>query len=196
MAEIVAEYIRHIPPEHFSINFAGSQLPIFLREHKIGIDFGVPQAMIAELAAFDAAHMDLALQSDASVQALNLDSLIRWTPDQWDEATFALRGEHRLLHPNWNVLSVYTSLQSDEVPPPPDLASAPILMTRTEDGLSFEPCPENIQRLLCLPEAIFTLIDLVEIFKAKTHSEEEATGQAVEAMILAVKRSMIGVSPI
>jgi len=196
MAEIVAEYIRHIPPEHFSINFAGSQLPIFLMEHKLGIDFGVPQALIAELAAFDAAHMDLAMQPDAAVQALELDALISWSPDQWDEATFTFRQEHRLLHLSWNVLSVYTSLQSDEVPPPPDLASAPILMTRTEDGLLFDQCPENIQSLLSLPEAPFTLVDLVEIFKTATRTEEQATELALDALITAVKRSMIGVQPV
>ncbi|WP_324958166.1 DUF692 family multinuclear iron-containing protein [Oligoflexus sp.] len=195
MTEIVSQYIRHIPPENFSINFAGSRLPTFLMEHPIGIDFGVPQALIAELAAFDAMHMELATQPDPAVSPLDLNILISWSPDEWDEATFVFRNEHRVLSLNWDVLTVYTMLQAGEVPPPPDPASAPILMTRTEDGLLFDRCPDNIQSLLTLPEAPFTLLDLVEIFKTKDQTEEEATELALDALIAALKRSMIGLKP-
>ncbi|WP_141733016.1 MNIO family bufferin maturase [Oligoflexus tunisiensis] len=195
MAEIVAQYIRHIPPEDFSINSAGSRLPTFLREHPLGMDFGVPQALIAELAAFDAAHMDLAMQPDAVIPALDVNVLLSWSPDAWDEATFVFRSEHRLVSLHWDVLSVYTGLQSGEIPPPPEPASAPILMNRTEEGILFDPCPENIQSMLTLPESPFTLVDLVEIFKTSQRSEEEATELALDALIAAIKRSMIGLKP-
>lgn len=196
MSEIVSQYIRHIPPEHFSINNAGAQLPNFLMEHPIGIDFGVPQALIAELAAFDAAHMELAMQPDPVHPALDLDVLLQWTPDEWDTAHFVIRSEHRLLHLNWDVLSVYTTLQSGEVPPPPELASSPILITRHADGILFDPCPENIQNLLKAPEGPFTLVDLVEIFKKPGMTDEEATELALDALIAGLKRSMIGLASV
>lgn len=196
MSEIVSQYIRHIPPEHFSINSAGAQLPNFLMEHPIGIDFGVPQALIAELAAFDAAHMELAMQPDSVHPPLDLDVLLQWTPDEWDSARFVLRNEHRLLHLNWDVLSVYTTLQSGEVPPPPDLATSPILITRNEEGILFDPCPENIQSLLKAPEGPFTLVDLVEIFKKPEMTDEEATELALDALIAGLKRSMIGLASV
>ncbi|HET9237114.1 MAG TPA: DUF692 family protein [Oligoflexus sp.] len=196
MAEIVSQYIRHIPPEHFSINGAGTQLPTFLMEHPIGIDFGVPQALIAELAAFDAAHMELAMQPDPVHPPLELGVLLQWTPDEWDTASFVLRNEHRLLHLNWDVLSVYTTLQSGEVPPPPDLATSPILITRNEEGILFDHCPENIQNLLKAPEGPFTLVDLVEIFKSPDMSDEAATELALDALITGLKRSMIGLASV
>jgi uncharacterized protein (UPF0276 family) len=196
MSEIVSQYIRHIPPEHFSINNSGAQLPNFLMEHPIGIDFGVPQALIAELAAFDAAHMELAMQPDPVHPALDLDVLLQWTPDEWDTARFVIRNEHRLLHLNWDVLSVYTTLQSGEVPPPPELASSPILITRHAEGILFDPCPENIQNLLKAPEGPFTLVDLVEIFKKPGMTDEEATELALDALIAGLKRSMIGLASV
>lgn len=191
MAEIIFQYARHIPPEEFSVNRAGAKLPTFLMEHPIGIDFGVPQALIAELAAFDAAHMELAMQADAECPPLELEVLLQWSPDEWDEASFVLRSEHRLLHLNWDVLSVYTSLQVGDEPPPPDLASAPILMTRTEEGLLFDHCPKNIQSLLLLREGSFTLVDMVEIFKTPELNDEQATELALDALIAAIKRGMI-----
>jgi hypothetical protein len=196
MAEIVSQYIRHIPPEHFSINNAGAQLPNFLMEHTIGIDFGVPQALIAELAAFDAAQTELAMQPDPLDPPLAMDVLLQWSPDDWDTASFVLRSEHRVLHLNWDVLSVYTSLQAGEVPPPPDPASAPILMTRTEEGIFFDPCPKNIQSLITRTATPFTLVDLVEIFQTPDISDEQATELALDALITAMKRSMIGLAPL
>jgi uncharacterized protein (UPF0276 family) len=196
MSEIVSQYIRHIPPEHFSINGAGAQLPNFLMEHPIGIDFGVPQALIAELAAFDAAHMELAMQPDPVHPPLELDVLMQWTPDEWDTARFVFRNEHRLLHLNWDVLSVYTTLQSGEVPPPPELATSPILITRHAEGILFDPCTENIQSLLKAPEGLFTLVDLVEIFKSPGMTDEEATELALDALIAGLRRSMIGLASV
>jgi uncharacterized protein (UPF0276 family) len=195
MQEIVSQYIRHIPPEEFSINDAGKRLPTFLMEHPLGIDFGVPQDIIAELAAFDAAHAELVMQPDSSLAPLDLNVLLQWSPDEWDSAHFVLRGEHKLLPVNWDVLSVYATLQTGEVPPPPERASAAILMTRSEEGILFDSCPDNIQELLQLPDAPFTLVDLVEIFQRPECSEEQATELALDALIAAIKRSMIAPAP-
>ncbi len=194
MAEVAQQYVSHMPPEHFSINYVGDRLPTFLLEHQTGIDFGVPQALIAELAAFDAMRYDLALQENDASLALLMQELMNWTPDQWNEASFTLRSEHRLLHLNWDILSVHEALEAGENPPPPAAASAPILMTRTQQGTSMEHCPSPLLKFLSLKQNPFSLVDLVELFARPELNEEQATELSLDALIAAIKRSMIGLA--
>ncbi len=193
MTEVVAQYIHHMPPEHFSINFAGSRLPTFLMEHPIGIDFGVPQPMIAELAAFDGLRLELGLQEDSALAPMQVTELTQWSPDQWNEAVFTLRPEYRLVSLKWDILSVYLALQNQQTPPPPDAATAPLLMTRTDEGIGIEACPENLEKLLhCGPQP-FTLADLVAVFHKDDSSAEESTELALDALIAGIKRSLLAV---
>jgi uncharacterized protein (UPF0276 family) len=193
MTEVVAQYIRHMPPEHFSINFAGSRLPTFLMEHQIGIDFGVPQSMIAELATFDGLRLELGMQEDSALASMQVTELTQWSPDQWNEAVFSLRPEYRLVSLKWDILSVYLALQKQQTPPPPDAATAPLLMTRTDKGIGFESCPENLEKLLrCGPQP-FTLADLVAVFHKDDSRAEESTELALEALIAGIKRSLLAV---
>jgi hypothetical protein len=69
-------------------------------------------------------------------------------------------------------------------------------MTRTEEGIFFDPCPKNIQSLITRTATPFTLVDLVEIFQTPDISDEQATELALDALITAMKRSMIGLAPL
>jgi uncharacterized protein (UPF0276 family) len=52
--EIVARYITAHPPTADSIKYVGNQIESFLRTVDLGIDFGVPQSVLADLAALGA----------------------------------------------------------------------------------------------------------------------------------------------
>ncbi len=69
-------------------------------------------------------------------------------------------------------------------------------MTRSEEGLLFDYCTDNLLSLLTLSDGPFGLIDLVEIFKTPDLSEEQATELALDALITAIKRSMVALAPL
>ncbi|MCX6130533.1 MAG: DUF692 family protein [Proteobacteria bacterium] len=191
MHELAMAFARHCPAEHFSVNFIGQKLANFIEEYPLAIDFGVPKAMIAELAAFDWVRLELYLQSDDSQIPLKLENLLEWSDGQWTEACFTLRKDFRLLDLRWDILSVYRELEASRYPPPPALAEGPLLFHRTESGIHIEACPGSLLPALRLKSASFSLAELIKVYQDHHNTEEAAAAAAVQALVLLTERQVL-----
>lgn len=113
---LVTDYLIAHPSRHWSLRWAGQQLPAFLRSHPYGRDL----PWLADLALLEWSHAD-ALQA-VDVPQLGPDDLAAVEPERWPLLRFVPVPGARLLDLSWDVLAAWDALgeleegKADELP--------------------------------------------------------------------------------
>ena len=142
MAALAQDYAETQPNQHFSINYVGGQLPAFLRDKASPYNFGVPQSLIAAIAAFDWTHYELLIRPDSTEVPLHQSELAAWTPERWEEQSLKLRSECSLLHLDWPIFDIWTEINQERTPMPPAPGSELCLFKREEGHIHIEVLPQ------------------------------------------------------
>lgn len=96
-ARAIGEYLAAYPPRHYSIRYAGADLPAFLRDN-------APYAALPALAELAALEWALLHAFDAAAAALVTEAeLARTAPEAWPAMRFGL-------HPSVSVLALWNNV--------------------------------------------------------------------------------------
>ncbi|MBC7530647.1 MAG: DUF692 family protein [Oligoflexus sp.] len=148
---IVAAYLENCPPEGSSLRSVGATLAAFLRdseaEARVDFDFGVPLAVLGDLAALEWARSE-AFVADDQGQFLMPDDLKAFTPDLWESAVFKKPASVQVVRCAFEILPVLHALDREEVPSPPCEASAIYLVYRRDFAVFEIRLSEEEARLL------------------------------------------------
>lgn len=181
---VAAHYFQSQKPQHFSINYVGAALPRFLREVPSPFAFGVPQEAIAALAAFDWAHYELLISPPPSGPLLSPETLMQWGAEAWEEQRFQLTGEAKVLCLDWPMFDVWTAIQEERIPDPPEPQPEVCLFKRTREG--------HIRVEVLASPALYLLLsqgsDLAGCVALCAADNEEAAVQEVLSLLLMLAR--------
>ncbi len=105
---LITDYLLAHPPAHFSLRYAGSHLPEFLRAHRLARS----RPFLPALAELERAILDAFDAPDAS--PLEPSALEAIPPAQWPEIRFLPSPSLRLLALDWNLEEVWEQVQRGE----------------------------------------------------------------------------------
>ncbi len=184
-------YIDAHPPEHFSVRWYGRRLPAFLQSTGPYRD----QPVLAEMAAFEW-HLGEALDA-ADAAPLERAALTAVPPAKWETLRLAFHPSLRRLDLEWNAPALWSAIQEEQPPRPPERAPAPVPWLLWRQGI------RAYFRSLDAPEA--EALDAArdgEPFGAlcerlaETRSPEDAARQAAAALERWVGEGLVvGVDP-
>lgn len=169
---LLTAYLDVYPPMQTSLRSVGRSLPEFLRapgaEDRVEYDFGVPLAMLGDLAALEWARAEsfLALDNGPSLAA---DDFQRFTPELWETAHFRRSESCHIVSCNYDVLPALQALDKKEVPAPP--AAKPLTYLVYRGGFEvyeMEISAEDI-RLLAVLEHGATLMTICDTVGEEAH---------------------------
>ena len=127
---IVAEYLRTTKPASHSIDDAGFGLPEFIGRHTWNVDFGAEAPVLAALAAFEAALLEVQLAKDTEDATARLNLVWR---DSWSEIGLRLAPKCKILSLEYAVHPVYESVRKGLVPVVPECERIIYMISRGED---------------------------------------------------------------
>ncbi len=146
--EIVKDYLEQYRPKGDSVDFAGEHLVEFLAASNYEDDIGVPGRVLADIAAYELARLQVFLAADD--QSLTMEQLHTLRPDQWLQLKLSIGPNVRLLDFEYDVVETVHQLRNGEQPPPPERMPQRVLVARS-------PEHEVIVRALTEEEARFLL---------------------------------------
>jgi uncharacterized protein len=130
---IAAYYFREHPPRSNSINGVGRQLSQFLKTAAIeSFDFGVPMAVLSEIAQYDFMMQELFSMADPR-RLMTVDDLSTLQADDWETLQVYGSGLGQLHEFNYDILGLAAQIARQESPCPPDDVLQLVLFFR-KDG--------------------------------------------------------------
>lgn len=140
-AAVAALYVEELGSSDFSINYVGQDWPRFLAEKPCPYPFGVAQETIAALARFDWTYYELLIRAPDPLPSLSPGALAAWSPEDWEEKGLRLGAEAALLALDWQLFQVWTEVQEEKLPAPPDPGRELCLFKRAGGHLLIEKIP-------------------------------------------------------
>ncbi len=130
---LVTDYLLAHPPSHYSLRYAGTHLPPFLRTHPLCERW----PYLTDLAALEWAILDVFDATDAPVMDAGVLAAVH--PERWPDLRFELTPAVRVLDLEWPVHEVWTAVQRGE--PPAGLARTPTILRVWRQHYSVFHCP-------------------------------------------------------
>jgi uncharacterized protein (UPF0276 family) len=141
---LIAAYISAHPPRGYAFNAIGAALARFIPTHACSEDFGVPVAVLAELAALEQAELEVADEPDDGA-ALAPSALAEVAAEDWPGARLRCTRAVRLLTCAYDVLPVVEAVAAGREPARPTAGVCGVLIAR--------PHADVIRRRLAPDEA-------------------------------------------
>ena len=132
-SETAREYFEHFKPNHFSVTMACEHFAEFLNSGKFSYDFGVPPALLADMARVEWAKI-MAFNSPAGGSRITLEDLQKITAEQWPEARFDFSPSLQVLSCGWDVLKTIAA-EPDEAPEIPKATAIHYVVGQSPDGI-------------------------------------------------------------
>ncbi len=123
---LITDYLIAHPPTHFSLRYAGQQLPAFVRGHALAARW----PYLPDLAALEWAILDAFDAPDA--EPLDAAALASVPQERWPELRLQLTPSLRLLRLDWPVHEVWKQAQGDEQPEEPQPAPTALRVWRQD----------------------------------------------------------------
>jgi hypothetical protein len=120
-------YLMAHPPRHYSLRFAGAELPAFLRGPVVEV-FRRRWPFAADLAALEWARVDVFDAPDSEL--LTRDSLTELAPERWNELRLGLTPATRVLALEWPVSELREAWAGDLPLPALERRPAHVLVHR------------------------------------------------------------------
>ncbi|MEI8024753.1 MAG: DUF692 family multinuclear iron-containing protein [Pseudomonadota bacterium] len=121
---IVNHYLTHRKSKHWSLNFIGDELARTLRDFQLDFDFGVPQALMAQIAELDQFQMETFLAPDSQILVPELLKNLR--PHELEELRVGLAPSSRFTSQGWSLKRLAQEV-ANSLPPSIPLASPTFL---------------------------------------------------------------------
>jgi hypothetical protein len=123
---LATDYLIAHPPSHFSLRYAGRDLPSFLLRHPVSQHW----PYLADLAQLEWAILDAFDAVDAPV--LEPVTLAAVPPDGWPALRFRLTPSLRLLQLDWPADEVWKQVQREETPATPARVAVSVRVWRQD----------------------------------------------------------------
>jgi len=120
----VRHYLTHRESKHWSLNFIGDELARTLRDFQLDFDFGVPQALMAQIAELDQFQMETFLAPDSQILEPGLLKNLR--PHELEELRVCLAPSSRFTSQGWSLKRLAQEVENS-LPPSIPLASPTFL---------------------------------------------------------------------
>lgn len=104
-------YLKYKNQSHWSLNYIGESLVEILRKERLDFDFGVEQALMADLAYIDQLINESSLSLDDV--AFSLNDLKSMKTEDFESKKFCLTNSTRLFISNWKMLPLIQQIASD-----------------------------------------------------------------------------------
>ncbi len=98
---IVKHYLAHRESKHWSLNYVGDELAKTLKDFVLDFDFGVPQALISQIAEWDQFQMETFLAPNA--QILDAGLLKSLPPDELEALRVEIAPSARFASQDWSL---------------------------------------------------------------------------------------------
>ena len=134
---LAAAYLRAHPPHGFDYLRLGARFAEFAAGFDFAADYGVPRALLAELAALEQAQLEVqdAPEAAAPVSPAALAAL---APEDWERVRFAFAPAFRIVRATHDVASVVEAVARGEDPARPQPGEVAYLVTRAGEGVRTE----------------------------------------------------------
>ena len=134
---LAAAYLRAHPPRGFDYLRLGARFPAFVAGFDFRADYGVPRAVLAELAALEQAQLEVQDAPDPA-SAVAPAELAALEPEAWERVRFRFAPALRVLRATHDVAPVVEAVASGKDPVRPEAGEVAYLLLRVGAGVRTE----------------------------------------------------------
>jgi hypothetical protein len=131
-AELAAAYLERHPPTSHAFQELGRRLPEFIASYRLREDYGVPRAVLSELAALEQAQLEVDGAPDSG-NAVSGGDIAAIPPEHWADTRFAFASALRVVRADHDVLPVVEAVTHGESPERPEPRQVAYLVHRAGD---------------------------------------------------------------
>ena len=134
---LAAAYLRAHPPHGFDYVGLGARFAAFVAGFGFAADYGVPRAVLAELAALEQTQLEVQDAPDPE-QTVTPADLAALAPEDWERVRFSFAPAFRVLRATHDVAPVIEAVAAGKDPERPALDAVAYLVSRAGDGVRTE----------------------------------------------------------
>ncbi len=131
---LAAAYLRVHPPHGFDYLRLGARFADFVAGFDFVADYGVPQALLAEVAALEQAQLEVQDAPDAE-RAVSPAELAALTPEDWERVRFVFGTAFRVVRATHDVAPVIEAVAVGKDPARPAAEDVAYLVHRAGEGV-------------------------------------------------------------
>jgi uncharacterized protein (UPF0276 family) len=176
-ARLTRAYLHAHPPRGFDYLRLGARLADFVRGFDLAADYGVPRAVLAELAALEQTQLEVQDAPDAARPVAPAE-LAALDPDEWERLRFDFAPAFRVLRATHDVAPVIDAVANGESPARPAAGATAYLVRRAGGGVRTERIAAHEALLL---EALLAGRSLGEACEAAVSGGGADAAQVAEA---------------
>jgi hypothetical protein len=135
--EVVRDYLTAYPPHNISVTFEGRDFAKFLLTGDLGYDFGVPQALLSQLAALEWAQIECFFEPK-SFAPLSPAVLSEIKPEDWPNIKLEFTLTLQLLEFGWDIFPVWKEFSQGRATAIPAQQSAFAIVARPQNTVIVE----------------------------------------------------------
>jgi uncharacterized protein (UPF0276 family) len=180
---LASAYLRAHPPRGFDFVRLGARLPAFVADFDFGADYGVPRAVLAELAALEQAQLEVqdAPEAERAVAPAELAAL---TPEDWERVRFRFAPAFRVVRAEHDVAPVIEAVASGRDPARPVRGTVAYLIARAGEGVRTE-------RLSPREAAVLEALLAGERFRAACGDDAAAAAAGARRLVAAAAAGLL-----
>ena len=134
---LAAAYLRAHPPRGFDYLRLGARFAEFVAGFDFAADYGVPRAVLAELAVLEQTQLEVQDAPDPE-QSVTPAALAALVPEDWEQVRFAFAAAYRVVRATHDVAPVIEAVAAGEAPARPATGDVAYLVSRAGDGVRTE----------------------------------------------------------
>lgn len=131
-AGLASGYLRAHPPAGFDFRRLGAALSAHLEQYGVAGEYGVPPSVLADIAAFEQAQLEVASEIEERPRVL-VSSLADVASDRWADVRVRFSRAIRIVHCRFAVEAAVDAVARGEVPSRPEPRSVIYLLGRCGD---------------------------------------------------------------
>jgi uncharacterized protein len=134
---LAGAYLRAHPPRGFDFVRLGARLSAFVAGFDFASDYGVPRAVLAELAALEQAQLEVQDAPDPE-RAVAPEALAALSPEDWERVRFRFAPAFRVVRAGHDVAPVIDAVAGGRDPARPMAGAVAYLVSRAGEGVRTE----------------------------------------------------------
>ena len=157
---ITNHYLRYRTSQHWSLNLIGNELASVLRTFELNFDFGVPQALMADIADLDQLSSEVFLAPDS--QILFSHTLKSLSPEDLETLVVEKAESIKHFQSKWDLVPLIECVNRGETPNIPEEIETLVLISRRNAMPSYSRLTKSQAALLFKMSYPQKLSDLLE----------------------------------
>jgi hypothetical protein len=177
---LAAAYLRAHPPRGFDYLRLGAPFAEFVGGFDFAADYGVPRAVLAELAVLEQTQLEVQDAPDPE-QSVTPAALAALVPEDWEQVRFAFAAAYRVVRATHDVAPVIEAVAAGKDPARPAAGDVAYLVSRAGDGV-------HTERLAAREAAVLEALLAGESLH-KACGDDEAAAEAAARRLVAASSS-------